>query len=181
MVSTDVSQIIPQTYRILDLGGGTGKIYDVLTKQGFDVTSVDIASNHPKVQIYDGHHLPFPDGTFDACICIYVLHHVPHALDLLREVRRVCREGSIMLLYEDLPPSHFIGYLQMAFHFLWFKQNPNMIRKGIRSTTEWKDCLRDSGWTITDTFVYPGQWHYLNKHVRFTTKPRKHKCLYNLW
>lgn len=167
MVINDVQQHIHQDSLILDLGGGSGLIYESLTKRGFNVKSVDIASKHPHVQIYDGYHLPFPDDTFDACVCIYVLHHVPHTQQLLDEVRRVCKKNAIFLLYEDVPPSNFIGYLQTAFHFIWFKQHPRMVNTGIRTDTQWKQQLYDSNWSVVDAKIYPGQWHYCLDHIRY--------------
>lgn len=71
-----------------------------LAGQGFEVEAVDLAvSNYREVQVfpvtlYDGHHLPFPDGHFDVVYSSSVLEHVPHQNALLADMKRVLQAGG---------------------------------------------------------------------------------------
>ena len=85
-------------YRLLDIGGGTGVIAQAVS-EFFPVDSVETvdrvdrfcASLSVAVKTYDGHTLPYSDGTFDAAMMNNVMHHVPveARIGLLREIRRV--------------------------------------------------------------------------------------------
>jgi ubiquinone/menaquinone biosynthesis C-methylase UbiE len=92
MVMDDVRKTISKGSSILDFGAGNGVIRDELVKYGYSVVSIDVegASSHPQIRTYDGHRIPYEDNTFDACLCIYVLHHIPHHASILYELRRVC-------------------------------------------------------------------------------------------
>ena len=46
---------------------------------------------HVPVTPFDGEHLPFADGSFDAVILVDVLHHASDPLALMREALRVSR------------------------------------------------------------------------------------------
>jgi SAM-dependent methyltransferase len=52
---------------------------------------------------YDGRHFPVRDGSFDAVLLCYVLHHAQDARLVLNEVSRVLREGGLAIIYEDIP------------------------------------------------------------------------------
>jgi SAM-dependent methyltransferase len=46
----------------------------------------------------DALHLPFGSGIFDAVICSEVLEHIPDDKNVLREIHRVMKPGSILAL-----------------------------------------------------------------------------------
>ncbi len=83
--------------RLLDVGGGTGVIAEAMA-QLFpvdEVQAIDLVDRFcPSLSVgtarYDGEHIPFADGYFDAATLNNVLHHVPVAarVALLREIRR---------------------------------------------------------------------------------------------
>lgn len=85
---------------VLDVGGGTGLLAEAM-RVVFAlrrVVSVDIEDRFlPGLGIetsrFDGTHLPFGDGSFDAVMLNNVLHHVPGSARpaLLRECARVTR------------------------------------------------------------------------------------------
>jgi putative flippase GtrA len=85
-------------YRLLDIGGGTGviaqavsEIFPVDSVETVDLVDRFCASLSVAVQTYDGHTLPYSDGSFDAAMMNNVMHHVPveARIGLLREIRRV--------------------------------------------------------------------------------------------
>jgi SAM-dependent methyltransferase len=53
----------------------------------------------------DREPIPFADETFDVTFAVCVLHHVPRAqrVALVREMRRVCRPGGLVALFEHNP------------------------------------------------------------------------------
>ena len=83
---------------LLDIGGGTGVIAEAMARlfpvgQVRTIDMVDRFASELSVQTgcYDGTHLPFDDGSFDAATINNVIHHVPVAerAALLCEIRRV--------------------------------------------------------------------------------------------
>jgi len=94
---------------ILDLGAGKGKIGELLAiKTEQKITLTDISdynvTNLPLI-IYDGHRLPFQDKSFDTTIIVFVLHHLAHKQQLLKEVKRVTKQR--ILIVEDTPVTSF--------------------------------------------------------------------------
>ena len=94
--------------RQLEAGCGLGRWVIYLTRQGFDITGVDIAGEgieellqrfpEVKAQVADLHHLPFPDGHFQGMISNGVVEHFEEGpVTVLREMRRVLREDGVLL------------------------------------------------------------------------------------
>jgi ubiquinone/menaquinone biosynthesis C-methylase UbiE len=81
--------------RVLELGGGTGYQASQIAALGCEVTSIDLAERHRPYQLfypvieYDGRHIPAADASIDLVFSSYVLEHIPHLAELLRESRRV--------------------------------------------------------------------------------------------
>jgi len=100
--------------RVLDVGCGTGGVSHRLATAGYLVTSVDA---DPEVLVWGEHcgrlsypivadvtALPFPDNSFDICVCSEVVEHVEDDVKTLQELLRVSRRGVLITV-----PSH--GYL----------------------------------------------------------------------
>ena len=93
--------------RVLDLGCGAGRFVAALRDAGADPVGVEIAeaaatrarATGVEVRLVepDG-TLPFGHGEFDLVWCSEVLEHVPDALALLQETRRVLKPGGRALL-----------------------------------------------------------------------------------
>jgi len=94
--------------RILELGCGTGALLeDLPVKPGaaihgadWNLPSVVEASIHaPGVSLLcaDGHFLPYPNTTFDLVFCHFLLLWVKDPGQVLREMRRVTRQGGAVL------------------------------------------------------------------------------------
>ncbi len=81
-----VNRLMPSD-RILSVGAG------VMRLQG-NVTHLDYEP-YPDLEVVgDAHHLPFPDGSFDAAVCETLLEHVTEPERVISEMRRVLKPGG---------------------------------------------------------------------------------------
>jgi ubiquinone/menaquinone biosynthesis C-methylase UbiE len=85
---------------LLEIGAGKGHVARALQKAAqVEVRLVDVVDYNDTdlpLQVYDGVHLPFPDSCFDYSLLIFVLHHTPDPLSLVREALRVSRGGVVV-------------------------------------------------------------------------------------
>ena len=86
---------------ILEIGAGpSNQTTEALSRIG-SVTCVDVDPEVlgnvfcSKAQVFDGLRLPYPDGSFDACVSNWVLEHVEHPEAHFKEVARVLRPGGV--------------------------------------------------------------------------------------
>jgi SAM-dependent methyltransferase len=99
--------------RVLDAGCGNGRYTKFLLEQADPkalVTAIDYSPGmlqrardrlrsdrvHPVAA--DLTHLPYPDASFDAIVCGWVLEHLPDPTPGLRELARVLKPGGKLLL-----------------------------------------------------------------------------------
>lgn len=100
---------------LLDVGCGIANAHKQLAGRvgklsGIDVSSESIAvarQNNPGIryEVFDGTHLPFADGSFDAAFSVNVFHHVPITQRgaLVDDIRRVLRPGGLFAIFEHNP------------------------------------------------------------------------------
>jgi SAM-dependent methyltransferase len=88
---------------VLDVGCSDGLVCDLLarlgarTVVGLDVmNTVGCAFPDPVIEYHsmDGAHMAFPDGTFDLCLSIATMEHVPDPFAVMMEMRRVLAVGG---------------------------------------------------------------------------------------
>jgi SAM-dependent methyltransferase len=96
-----VVHLFPPGGRLLEIGAGTGWQARALANRGFSVEALDIAGSSSaedrvwNVKLYDGFHIPFPDGYFDAIFSSNTLEHIPHVQPFQEEIRRVLSPGGL--------------------------------------------------------------------------------------
>lgn len=103
---------VPAKSRVLDMGCGNGRFYELLREKK-DVSYIGIDKSdklikkakekYPEAEflVADGLNLPFKDNRFDFVFSIAVLHHLPSKktrLQFLSEARRVLKSGGKLKL-----------------------------------------------------------------------------------
>ncbi len=97
--------------RVLDLGCGNGRFYDLLEDRSVGYVGLDISEGllrearkrHPEATFVrgDATELPFQDASFDAVFSFAVLHHIPSEelrARFISEMRRVLRPGGTLIV-----------------------------------------------------------------------------------
>lgn len=106
---------------VLDFGAGTCWLSAMLNRMDVKTVSLDISATaielgrrsfaldrrqrldlDPEFCTYDGHHLPFDDGRFDAIICYDSFHHLANQEEILREMYRVTGKHGRVVFCEPL-------------------------------------------------------------------------------
>lgn len=103
------------TTKILDVGCGIKPyrhLFPAAEYVGIDIAGGGHADQAKTVDaFYDGHHIPFPDGSFDALICTQVLEHADDPDQLVRECSRVLKPGGTAFFSMPFTyPEHEIPY-----------------------------------------------------------------------
>jgi len=100
-----------QSQLILDLGCGTGLLFQHIAKSTKLVVGIDISSKilqeakkrikqlpNAAVIRADADHTPFQNQTFDQVFAITLLQNMPNPLKTLREIKRVARPQSTIIV-----------------------------------------------------------------------------------
>ena len=100
-----------QNPKILDVGAGTGRYSIALSREGYDVTAVELVkhnldilrSKHENVKTWQGNALNLhflDDNTFDVTILFGPLYHLltkEEKIQALLEAKRVTKQGGVIL------------------------------------------------------------------------------------
>ena len=93
--------------RIVDVGGGCCNLRYTIQRCLGDDDGVELVGLEtdpiPKCNrssTYDGWHIRYPDRYFDVGFVVFVLHHIPHATCIVREMARTCHR---IVIAEDVP------------------------------------------------------------------------------
>ncbi len=97
--------------KVLDLGCGNGRFFEILKDKGIDYIGVDFSERlieiakkrypQAKFQVADALNLPFSNDYFDKVYAIAVLHHIPSKefrQRFLEETKRVLKPGGLLIL-----------------------------------------------------------------------------------
>jgi ubiquinone/menaquinone biosynthesis C-methylase UbiE len=117
-VYRDLRRNLPQFEgHVLDVGCGGSPYRFLLERSTTEYVGIDITDAqkfdyaNPEIVPFDGRHIPFPDGRFNAVICTEVLEHVEHYQELVDEMYRVLEDGGAAII--TVPWSaryHYIPY-----------------------------------------------------------------------
>jgi ubiquinone/menaquinone biosynthesis C-methylase UbiE len=113
--------------RILDIGCGEGALDRALAERGAEVTGVDplmptqewesVGRGRWRILSTGAEDLPLPDGSVDAAIFVFSLHHIPMAVlpAVLKEAHRVLMPGGPLYVAEPVAAGDFNSVVSL-FH-----------------------------------------------------------------
>jgi len=148
-MALEVARVVPREARVLDVGCGNGFIAHHLTAiLGVKVLGIDVmtAADAPiEFLRYDGRHFPVSDKSFDAVLLCYVLHHAQDFRIVLGEVRRVLRDGGLVVVYEDIPRLWWDRFICWTHDLQWRRRTGHCV---FRRGPEWCRLFRSLGFDI---------------------------------
>jgi SAM-dependent methyltransferase len=146
---------IPDGAKVLDVGAWRchlgGLLRDRKHCRVLNLDVIDANRTEMPVRIFDGAKLPVESAAYDAVLLLYVLHHASDDEPLLREARRVVRDGGCVLVAEDSVNGLWDRIVTLGFH-LWLRLVTGMTRDGtFRTTAQWRERFHAMGFTIKET------------------------------
>ena len=135
---------------ILDVGCGTGINSSVLAKHGYTIgtdTSEEALSfsKGREIDVLVRSHvesLPFAASTFDVITALDVLEHINDDLEALDELRRVTREGGVLVI--TVP----------AYGFLWSEHDEALHHRRRYAASELRNKLTNAGFEVERITYY---------------------------
>lgn len=118
--------------RVLDAGGGTGRVAQVVARAGARLTVVDLSHAMLRQVRRKGglapaqavtERLPFADGSFDRVLMVDALHHVIDQRQTAGELFRVLRPGGRLLIQEPDVDHFGVRLLALAEKMLLFRSH----------------------------------------------------------
>ena len=103
-----VQAALPTSGRVLDTGGGTGRVANVIREHAREVVVADSSlgmlreADHTQLGLAcsNSEALPFSNGCFERVIMVDALHHVIHQGRTAREMYRVLKPGGRIVIEE---------------------------------------------------------------------------------
>jgi SAM-dependent methyltransferase len=159
---------------LLDLGCGDGLIARALFGSGRTVdVGVDPwvaqvrraarSAAYRRVDVADGHHLPYADGSFATVFSNSVLEHIPDVRSVLREAGRVLRRGGhvVFTVPSDCFRRFLHGYVQRmtagysgAAEAYADEVDARFEHRHYYSVSEWRDLLGAAGLRLIEARYY---------------------------
>lgn len=153
----EIKENLPELSEFLGNGDESTKVLEIgsglVSPLQFADSKCDITSIDPLMSEYqdtidlmggrihylqgDGEKIAFPDGEFNAVVCINVIDHTPTPANMIAEIKRVLKPGGKLFFEvnfdESLSPAHYA---------LWDQENVDAITEGLKLISA-KDSRRD--------------------------------------
>jgi ubiquinone/menaquinone biosynthesis C-methylase UbiE len=163
---------LEKDWEVLDLGSGTGKLARWLRERtGIRPTLADVTDfgnrvgGFPYVRLEDPLRTPFEDGSFDAVMMLFVLHHVAGWEEqeaLVLEAARVA--GKRLILIEDTPLTRTDRVMNTAWD--WALNLRHGVPKpfSFRTAEGWRGLFRRAGLSERYSETYRPLWPTLGTY-----------------
>lgn len=157
---------------VLDLACGPGPVAAAAAGRGaqpvgFDFSAAMIAvarSEYPAIRFAEGdaEALPFADGSFDAVVANFGIHHVPDPVQALSEARRVLRPGGRVAFTSWAAPAENLAW-RLLFETIGAHGDLDAAKTppsggGLRRPEDLLRVLGEAGFTATEARRVPGEW-----------------------
>ena len=136
---------LPET-NILDVACGTGRYFKLYGKRkiyGIDISKdmLELAKKADKkaiLKVSDADNIPYPDKTFDVVITSQFIQHAPYYLNVLKEMKRVCKKNGYIIV--DFPNKYslsyafrkvkgFLGFAKRSYNFFTMREIEKLAEK----------------------------------------------------
>lgn len=151
VLSTLITQQIPNNFNILDIGCGDGTISKMILEKEKTITisGIDVFARETcaiPFKLFDGKTIPFADNEFDASILVDVLHHTNNIKDLLSEAYRVSHQ------YVILKDHHYKNVLDFGILCFmdWIGNKPYKVKSiyNFKNLDFWETTFKELGFEI---------------------------------
>ncbi len=113
---------LPTPGRVLDAGGGTGRVANAIREQAGEVVIADPSlgmlreADQTQFQLAcsNSEALPFPSDSFERIIMVDALHHVINQAQTASEMYRVLKPGGRMVIEEPDIRSFYVKLIAVA-------------------------------------------------------------------
>ena len=113
---------LPTSGRVLDAGGGTGRVANAIRQHAREVIIADPSlgmlrqadRTQLRLACSNSEALPFPKDFFERIIMVDVLHHVIHHGQTARELYRVLKPGGRLVIEEPDIRSFYVKLIAVA-------------------------------------------------------------------
>lgn len=148
-MALEIARVLPAKARVLDVGCGSGFIAHHLSAMlEQSVIGIDLEA-HTEAGIdyrqFDGKHLPLEDGSVDAVLLCYVLHHAQDVDKVMSELRRVLGARGHAVIYEDIPSVWWDRLVCWTHNLKWQKRTG---RCTFRRESEWHALFTAAGFQV---------------------------------
>lgn len=175
-----LAQNVAPNKRVLDLGCGNGRLYELFKDKivgycGIDISEklIEIAKNrYPGVRfkVGDALNLPFSDNLFDNVFGVAVFHHIPSKafrLRFLNEAKRVLKpQGKLFLTVWHLPrrKRNLLAFKNLLLKMLFLTKldlGDNFVKWGNKtqryvhffSCSELRELIKEAGFQMKEIRV----------------------------
>ena len=122
---------LPTTGRVLDAGGGTGRVANAICEHAGEVVIADPSlgmlrqadRTQLKLACSNSETLPFPEASFERVIMVDALHHVISQAETAREMYRVLKPGGRIVIEEPDIRSFYVKLIAMAEKILFMRSH----------------------------------------------------------
>jgi SAM-dependent methyltransferase len=159
VLSDQIASVLGDSRTVLDIGCGDGTISQLSAQKkatGVKFSGIDVMARPTcaiDFKLFDGHTIPFPDNSFDACTIVDVLHHLYHIKELVAEAKRV---SSKYIIIKDHIYKNKFDYETLTF-MDWVGNKPHGVEVifNFKNEAFWKQLFDELGLEIIS----------FNKHI----------------